>query len=91
MSDLQDEHGRPAGTMPAAVEEFALVLPNGEFVTTGTLNSHTCRWPIGDPTESGFHYCGQQPISSGPYCDPHDRRGSQPVRSRASHRPPKSH
>jgi GcrA cell cycle regulator len=78
----------PVGTPP--VDESALILPNGKFVTTVTLNSRTCRWPVGDPTEAGFHYCGQRPISSGPYCEAHDRRGYQPVRSRAS-RPPKTH
>lgn len=91
MSELRKKHvekSTGAVLMPPAVEQSALVLPNGKFVTTVTLSSRTCRWPVGDPTESGFHYCGRPPISPRPYCDAHDRQGYQPVRSRASHRPP---
>lgn len=60
----------------------ALRLPSGKFVTTVSLNSRTCRWPIGEPAELDFHYCGQQPESGSPYCDAHDRKSYQSVRSR---------
>jgi GcrA cell cycle regulator len=76
----------PVGSQPAD-EQSPLILPNGNFVTTLTLNSRTCRWPVGDPTESGFHYCGQPPKSPRPYCDAHERKSYQPVRSRPIHRP----
>ena len=72
---------QPAG------EQSALRLPSGKFVTTVSLNSRTCRWPIGEPAELDFHYCGQQPESGSPYCDAHDRRSYQSTRSRANHRP----
>ena len=58
-------------------ESPPLRLANGKFVTTATLTSRTCKWPIGDPAESGFHYCGQPPESARPYCDAHDRRSYQ--------------
>ena len=45
--------------------------PKGK-VTTETLTSSTCRWPIGDPTAPDFHYCGERPQPSGVYCDTHD-------------------
>jgi len=32
-----------------------------KLVTTLTLTSDNCRWPFGDPTKSGFHYCGRLP------------------------------
>jgi GcrA cell cycle regulator len=65
------------------VEQPARTLPNGKFVTTLTLNSRTCRWPIGDPKEPDFHYCGQRPESGGKYCDSHERKGHQaPSRNR---------
>ena len=35
------------------------------------LNQHTCRWPIGDPGEEGFCYCGRRPQSGLPYCEHH--------------------
>lgn len=74
-------HAQPAGEQPP------LILPDGKFVTTLTLNSRTCRWPVGDPTELGFHYCGHSPNSHRPYCGAHELMGYQPVRSRASPRP----
>jgi GcrA cell cycle regulator len=40
-------------------------------VTVRTLTSETCRWPEGDPRESGFHFCGRKTTSSGPYCEAH--------------------
>lgn len=48
-----------------------------KLVTTLTLTSDNCRWPFGDPTESGFHYCGRLPQSGRPYCDTHDRMSYQ--------------
>jgi hypothetical protein len=60
------------------IEQPPLTLANGKFVTTATLTSRTCKWPIGDPGEPGFHYCGHPPESGRPYCDAHDLRGYQP-------------
>lgn len=35
------------------------------------LKSNSCRWPIGEPHEADFHFCGQ-PVSTGkPYCPEH--------------------
>ena len=48
-----------------------------KLVTTLTLSSRTCKWPIGDPARSGFHYCGLLPQSGRPYCDTHDRMSYQ--------------
>ena len=73
----------PPAPPPAAGEQTALRLPSGKFVTTLSLNSGTCRWPIGEPTALDFHYCGRQPYSGSPYCDAHDRKSYQAARSRA--------
>ena len=48
-----------------------------KLVTTLTLTSDNCRWPFGDPTKSGFHYCGRLPQTGRPYCDTHDRMSYQ--------------
>jgi GcrA cell cycle regulator len=48
-----------------------------KMVTTLTLTSDNCRWPFGDPTKSGFHYCGRLPQLGRPYCDTHDRMSYQ--------------
>ncbi len=36
------------------------------------LDKNQCRWPIGDPKEKDFHFCGAQLIG-GSYCDAHRR------------------
>jgi GcrA cell cycle regulator len=48
-----------------------------KMVTTLTLSSRTCRWPLGDPAKEGFHYCGVPPQSGRPYCDEHGRMSYQ--------------
>jgi GcrA cell cycle regulator len=65
-------------------------LPNGGFVTTLTLSNDTCRWPIGNPTEPDFHYCGERPDSTGPYCDAHERKSYRAGKGRIHHRPSRS-
>ena len=55
-----------------------------KVVTTATLTSRTCRWPIGDPADPDFHYCGQLPQSASPYCNTHDRLSYQSLSRRKS-------
>src|ERR1700681_501111 len=76
----------PAASAQPATELSALKRADGNFVTTLTLNSRTCKWPIGDPTDRNFHYCGRRPESGRPYCDAHELRSYQPLRSRANQR-----
>lgn len=35
------------------------------------LESSDCRWPIGDPRQPGFHFCGTQVALGRPYCIEH--------------------
>ena len=42
------------------------------------LTARTCRWPIGDPREAGFGYCGDGVSGKGPYCEPHHRIACPP-------------
>jgi GcrA cell cycle regulator len=37
------------------------------------LNRHTCRWPLGNPSQEDFGFCGAEPIDDRPYCAPHCR------------------
>ena len=74
----------PPTSPRSGVERPARVLAGGKFVTTATLTSRTCKWPIGDPTDQDFHYCGRRPQSGRPYCDAHELRSYQPLRSRAN-------
>lgn len=35
------------------------------------LTEKLCRWPIGDPQESDFHFCGLASMPNLPYCEEH--------------------
>lgn len=37
------------------------------------LDSHTCRWPIGDPREEDFCFCGKKVHAGQTYCDEHSQ------------------
>ena len=75
------EANKPAAESNQLVPLAAVVSParkpGRKVVTTLTLSSRTCKWPIGDPAASGFHYCGVPPQSGRPYCDEHDRMSYQ--------------
>ncbi len=66
--------------LPAIVEE--LYIPPAERATILTLKEAMCRWPIGDPGEEEFHFCGRKTSGSVPYCEHHARVAYQPAPSR---------
>jgi GcrA cell cycle regulator len=55
-------------------------LDDGTFVTPLTLGEPMCRWPIGDPSEHAFHFCGHKRKPGSPYCDAHAHAAYQPAR-----------
>ena len=62
---------RPA-TSPGAPIPLRVVGP--ELTATATIMSlghGQCRWPIGDPQEEGFGYCGRSQGQHASYCDHH--------------------
>ncbi len=42
-----------------------------ELKTVKNLEPDDCRWPIGDPQQVGFHFCGAKRESDRPYCQHH--------------------
>jgi GcrA cell cycle regulator len=64
----------------APVEE--LVIPMTERRSIQTLEECSCRWPIGDPQDAEFHFCGKAKVTGLPYCEFHARRAFQPPQSR---------
>jgi GcrA cell cycle regulator len=83
-AEITSDANGPAGTgelvsqllCPEPIIETP-VRKGKKLVTTLTLTSDNCRWPFGDPTKSGFHYCGRLPQIGRPYCDTHDRMSYQ--------------
>ena len=63
-----------------------LVIPMGERKYIQTLTESCCRWPIGDPQQPEFHFCGRKKIPGLPYCEVHARRAFQPPQPRRRER-----
>jgi len=68
---------------PAPRIEEEVVVPLSERVTLMELREAMCRWPMGDPTNADFRFCGaKSPGGSGPYCGYHARVAYQPAQDR---------
>jgi GcrA cell cycle regulator len=68
---------------PPVVEEDPVTFEDGGHVTVLTINDRMCRWPIGDPSENEFHFCGHKPKAGSPYCEAHARKAYQPQQMRS--------
>ena len=53
----------------AAVAATAETKPAAVKLTD--LDNHTCRWPIGDPKDENFHFCGKKVRIGQTYCEEH--------------------
>lgn len=79
---------RPARPRPAPViqapiiEKEPLVDEHGRKKNMLTINDRMCKWPIGDPSQPDFHFCGHPPKPSSPYCDAHCVKAFQPAQGR---------
>ncbi len=62
------------------VEE--VVIPMSERVTIMELKEAMCRWPLGDPQQPDFRYCGGKSPVGVPYCPYHSRVAYQPAQDR---------
>lgn len=47
------------------------LIENETAVTFKELEPHMCKWPLGDPRQSDFRFCGCTRRGSGPYCAEH--------------------
>ena len=46
------------------------------------LTERMCKWPVGDPRDSDFHFCGHQTAPGMPYCTEHASLAYQPQKKR---------
>jgi GcrA cell cycle regulator len=77
---LKPSYGEELELTPAPLQE--LVIPLNERASILTLKETMCRWPIGDPGEPEFHFCGRKKCGTLPYCEHHARMAYQPVQAR---------
>ncbi len=54
--------------------------------TLADLEANDCRWPIGDPKDAAFHFCGEPKLAERSYCEAHWQMAFQPSRSRETGR-----
>lgn len=64
---------------PEVVEN---IIPIGQRCTLLELNDDKCHWPIGDPGQPDFFFCGGKTNTGVPYCGYHSRVAYQPVTDR---------
>jgi GcrA cell cycle regulator len=61
---------------PAAPQPAAIVRPFPR------INARTCCWPLGDPGNADFRFCGGEALASKPYCAEHAALAYVKVRDR---------
>ena len=63
-----------------------VVIPISERVTIMELREAMCRWPLGDPSQPDFRYCGARSDVGASYCAHHSRMAYQPAQDRRRER-----
>ncbi|MBL7045751.1 MAG: global cell cycle regulator GcrA-like protein [Parcubacteria group bacterium] len=56
--------------------------PADQGATIFSLTARTCRWPIGDPRDTDFHFCGADSKTGQPYCDYHAAMAYRPPKAK---------
>jgi len=46
-------------------------VDRGDLVSLESLKAAMCSWPIGDPGDDDFRFCGSEAVEGKPYCDKH--------------------
>ena len=55
------------------------ILSAEERASVLHLTEHTCKWPVGDPGTTDFHFCGARAKPGSPYCATHAAMAYQPL------------
>jgi len=63
------------------------VVPMSQRLTLLQLNESTCHWPVGDPSNPEFFFCGGKALTGLPYCAHHSRIAYQPASDRRRQQP----
>ncbi len=74
--------GAPTPEEEAARATLAEIEKFAKRVTLLELTERTCKWPIGDPTDDDFAFCGLGCVPGKPYCQHHVAVAFQPMSSR---------
>lgn len=81
--------GKPPEIVQLAALANASSQPDGKIISILELSERTCRWPVGDPKDTVFGYCGASVYAPHPYCAEHvaiafqapNRKDKKPARN----------
>ncbi|TGY88115.1 GcrA cell cycle regulator [Marinicauda algicola] len=77
---------QPSTPAPALRQAAAPIeaerLASGEYATVLTLKDSMCKWPIGDPADTTFRFCGRRSGPGQAYCEAHSQMAYQPQAKR---------
>ena len=59
-----------------------VVVPISRRLVLVQLTEKTCKWPLGDPLQDDFHFCGNDSDEVTPYCTYHNKLAFQPSNER---------
>lgn len=78
--------GRPSPIKHRPLEHSTPVSPvtGGGSATILALGDRSCKWPVGDPLASDFHFCGKSASAGIPYCSEHSQLAYQPKKMKSS-------
>ncbi|MFC3071536.1 GcrA family cell cycle regulator [Shinella pollutisoli] len=71
-----------ADQLPVPANANSIVVPMSRRLELTQLTERTCKWPIGDPLNEDFHFCGNESPDNSPYCTYHQRLAYQPSAER---------
>lgn len=77
----QNKKPAPVSAAPRAVRKIEAVPQtsdeNRETVDMMELGARMCRWPLGDPRDESFGFCGASSVPGLPYCAEHAKTAYQ--------------
>jgi GcrA cell cycle regulator len=96
VSPIQQDNKKAAPPVAAPVRERAAVVApviprsmtaaemaiRSKGVKMTELKDRMCRWPLGDPRDADFHFCGGTGVPGLPYCPEHAKMAYQAARTR---------
>ncbi len=75
---------RPPSAVPSVIipDLEPVKFDDGKTASVLTLNESMCKYPIGDPNDPNFAFCGRASFGSHPYCQDHARLAYQPSQAK---------
>jgi GcrA cell cycle regulator len=80
-TSVQPQERRVPSIVPLRALPELEPAPEG-IITLADLKETMCHWPVGDPMEEGFHFCGRRKSSGVPYCEHHAAIAYNPAAKR---------